>query len=171
MSSRTIEIPLHGKRAAGRVALIDEADHPLVMSYRWNVHESGLSAYAMAYRVGSGAAGRPSQNVTMHQLLTGWPMTDHVNHDGLDNRRVNLRPATKVLNAANSRPRGGTSKYRGVCWYARRSKWMVRIKINGRPRFLGYFADEEEAARRFDAVARAEWGVYACLNFPEGQPS
>lgn len=157
-------VPLHGKNAEGRAALVDDADYDLVMTYRWNANLRGNTTYAMAYRRGSG---RPSVNIMMHKLITGWPQTDHVNHDGLDNQRANLRPATQSQNQANALPRGGTSRYRGVCWFGRRDKWMARITISGRGVFLGYFTGEEDAARAYDHAALAAWGEYARPNFPK----
>jgi AP2 domain len=164
-------IPLYGKRAAGRVALIDDEDYKLVMAYRWNANLRGNTTYAMAYLRGSGAGGNPCANVMMHKLITGWPQTDHIDHNGLNNQRANLRPATQAQNQANSLPQQHSSRYRGVRWYRRVGKWMAQIKINGRAIHLGYFLIEEDAAHAYDRAALAAWGEYACLNFPGGVTS
>lgn len=164
-------VPLYGKKAAGRIALVDDEDYDLVMQHRWRVYEktgpgrrrtNGPYAWT-AIRRSDGRRTFPY----MHSLITGYLRTDHVNGDGLDNTRGNLRPATNSQNGANQRPvEGCTSRYKGVCWHQGRS-WLAQIKVDGHHRNLGYFADEDEAARAYDASALAAWGTYARLNFPE----
>ena len=161
-------VPLHGKVAAGRVTLVDDEDYELVMQYRWNVKEevrNGLphGPYAVtSYRV----AGK-IHILLMHKLITGWPRTDHVDHDGLNNQRSNLRPATNAQNQQNSRSGSGTSRYKGVCWAKRERKWRAVIRPDGVQRYLGYFDVEEDAARAYDAAALEIYGEYACVNFPD----
>lgn len=163
--SGVMEIPLYGDKAAGRVALIDAADYALVAPYRWQVHEvpeKNHGPYATA-RIG---VGRKAPRRYMHQLLTGNLLTDHENHNGLDNRRENLREATRGQNLANQRPgRRGSSDYKGVD--LRRGLWRARIKTGGREVFLGYHANPEAAARAYDLAATVAFGEFACLNFPE----
>jgi hypothetical protein len=112
----------------------------------------------------------------MHSLLTGWPRVDHANGDGLDNRRQNLRQATQQQNMRNSRKyRGGSSRYKGVCWKIRNQRWLAQIYVSEqdasgvptkRKLHLGTFTDQETAARAYDAAAREHFGEFACLNFP-----
>jgi hypothetical protein len=102
----------------------------------------------------------------MHRLITGWPLTDHKNHDTLDNQRYNLRPATKSQNSQNSRPRLETSsQYKGVCLV--RGRWRTYITLNAQRRWLGDFASELEAAFTYDEAARKLFGEYAYPNFAE----
>ncbi len=166
-------VPLHGKVAAGRVALVDDDDYDLVMAYRWFVVEKSRSGVGRRRDDGPYAkttVRHPDGHWTtarMHSLLTGWPQTDHKDHDGLNNQRSNLRPATQSQNAANQRPmEGRTSQYKGVSWKREYRKWLAKITIRKRGRHLGYFAVEEDAARAYDAAALAAWGEFACLNFP-----
>lgn len=163
-------VPLHGKKAAGRVALVDDADYDLVMPRRWWVLERkikgqrGRGPYAVTRIVK--ADGRRSL-ISMHQVITGYPMTDHKNHDGLDNRRSNLRPATKVQNGGNSRPYlGASSRYKGVHWHSQRRAWRAAINHQGKNRHLGTFSVEEDAALAYDIAARELFGEYAALNLP-----
>lgn len=160
-----IEIPLGGKKAAGRVALVDDEDYPLVSPYRWCVRETrpgpgrGIS--------GPYAVMTDSQNrqIRMHHLITGWPKVDHVNGNGLDNRRSNLRPADDTQNAQNRRRRiDATSRFKGVT--LRRERWYARITERGRRRLIGPFATDEAAARAYDDAARVAFGEFARLNFP-----
>lgn len=166
-------VPLYGQLAAGRVALVDDADYDLVMQHRWNVHETSkgpgrcpTGPYAITGTYRNGRAG----TMSMHALLTGYARTDHKNRNGLDNQRHNLRPATPSQNTANNPGKQGRrSRFKGVSWQASRQsprKWRAQIKA-GKFRHLGYFTDEAEAARAYDAAAREAFGEYAYLNFPD----
>jgi hypothetical protein len=88
---------------------------------------------------------------------------DHRNHNGLDNRRSNLRLATGHQNQGNRRPQGGSPRFKGV--YLSRSKWVAQIRFGGSKRYLGRFTVEEDAARAYDAAARLIFGEFACTNF------
>jgi hypothetical protein len=146
-------VPLYGKLAAGRVALVDDEDYDLVMQYRWNARIDGTRIYARS---------TSKRSVGMHSLITGWPMTDHRNGNGLDNQRSNLRSATKAQNNFNQRPRANTSsRFKGVTWNKRLGKWQAAIKVNGKSRHLGVFASEEKAAEAYRAASLAHQGEYA----------
>lgn len=151
-------IPLANGRG---FALIDDADAELVGRYSWHLHVTPHTNYADTWLTA------PRRKVLMHVLLMGQRGIDHINHDGLDNQRENLRVATQGQNLANQRPiRGGSSRYKGVSWHAQRSRWRADIRLAGRTRFLGYFTDQADAARAYDAAALTAWGEFAGLNFP-----
>jgi HNH endonuclease len=157
------EVPLYGKKAAGRVARVDAGDFDLVMQYRWHIGEQknipGQLPHVAYAKTNAGGGLR------MHNLITGWLFVDHIDHNGLNNRRSNLREATKAQNAANERKRPGcSSRYKGVIWQANR--WAARIEVGDEKRYLGRFISEEAAARAYDAAAREGFGEFACLNFP-----
>lgn len=166
-------VTLSGRKACGRVALVDDADYDLVSRYKWHVHEQDrgpgrrpMGPYARAgiYR----PSDRRTVMILMHILITGIHTgIDHANGNGLDNRRENLRPAGQRLNMANTRPIvGKSSRFKGVRLHE--GKWDARIRI-GRSVYLGKFDDEEAAARAYDAAALAAWGEFARLNFPPAQ--
>lgn len=167
------EIPLVGRRAQGRVALVDDADLPLVAGYRWRVWEQVRNGVKGGpYAVTTVATGRRGgRRLVMHTLLTGYRRTDHANGNGLDNQRANLRDADQSHNLANQgkgrRAATSTSRYKGVGRMANGS-WRARIKVNYQERHLGLFASEEDAARAYDAAAVAAWGEFARLNLPRG---
>jgi hypothetical protein len=166
MTSPAVLSPVaHVELAGGKgYALVDDADIELVAPYSWYRHSNGHGGfYARAYLPGSG---RGAPHGYMHQLLAGRG-ADHENGDGLDNRRANLRVATGSQNMANQGSRGGTSQYKGVGWHRGAGKWIARITVNYQGRHLGLFADEEAAARAYDAAAFEAWGEYARLNFPQ----
>jgi hypothetical protein len=151
------------------VSLIDATDRDLVSGYRWRPligHNGKVYAYTT----------RRGVTIYLHRLVASTPKgleTDHVNGDGLDNRRSNLRTATCPLNSANSwkpaRPDGAahTSRFKGVSWDKARNKWQSKINTHGTgTRNLGRYLSEEDAAQAYDAAAFAAWGDYARLNFP-----
>jgi hypothetical protein len=108
----------------------------------------------------------------MHREIITPPyplVVDHINHNGLDNRKANLRPATKSqnnINKPNIKRKGAHSKYRGVTLEKRINKWQAQIRAKGTHRVIGYFEDEIEAAKAYDAKARKYHGEFAVLNFP-----
>jgi hypothetical protein len=109
-------------------------------------------------------------NVRLHRLIMGVEdstlVVDHINRNGLDNRRSNLRIVTSQENRFNSRKTHtlkNTSIYKGV--QKRRNKWIARIGINRGRLFLGYFNTEEEAAKAYDKKALELYGDKAYTNF------
>jgi len=152
------EVQLGGKLAAGRVALVDDADMAMVSQYSWSIHRSKPGReYVRGFVRGSGG-----QRIYLHQLIAG-KGADHRNGDGLDNRRGNLRPAaTRSQNGANQGARKG--RYKGVFWSG--SAYIAQVQVNRHRQHLGSFRVEEDAARAYDAAALAAWGEFARLNFP-----
>jgi hypothetical protein len=167
-------IAFSGWKGRGRVALIDDEDLPLVAPHLWWIDESKRKSgslrgpYARTeFRRDDGRLVKPY----MHSLITGWPMTDHVNHNGLDNRRSNLRPATHAQNLHNQRLRdGGSSRYKGVCWHKRLGKWQAGLTIDSRYVYLGLYVREEEAALAYNTAALEAFGAYAYFNPVEPEP-
>jgi hypothetical protein len=149
-----------------RFAYVDDADFDRVMRCGWNPQttESRI-VYAGNKEVG-----------LMHRFILGDdapPRVDHRDLDGLNNRRENLRPATMAQNACNARKRTHrrgkptTSRYVGVRLDARTGRWRAAVTVDGKTKDVGYFADEEEAARARDAAARECYGAFARMNFPQ----
>lgn len=148
-----------------RVALIDETDEQLIRRYNWNVVIGKRLLYAFTVL-------ETRAPISMHRFLLKPPasvMVDHINHDGLDNRRCNLRLATRQQNAWNSRKadRTRTSNYKGVTyagWGKKRKRWRAIIFIKRRRVHLGYFHTQEEAAIAYNEAAQQAFGSFACLN-------
>lgn len=154
------EIPL----TQGCVALVDDADYEWLSQWPWHLHKnSGGRLYARRAR--RRAEPGDSHWIRMHRLILPPPPglhVDHINRDGLDNRRLNLRHCTPSQNQANRV--AVRSGYRGV----RRSGrgWAACF----RTKYLGTFATATAAASAFDAAAFAYFGPFARLNrdnFPE----
>jgi AP2 domain/HNH endonuclease len=165
------EIPLHGIHAQGRVALIDDEDYDLVAPHRWHVNRIATSRrlpYAITDVPAIGLR-RSYTSMSMHKLITGYRMTDHINRNTLDNRRSNLREVTSSQNQMNAKSRGGVSQFKGVRWRKDRSKWVAIITVDYKKKRVGSFDNEIDAARAYDNAALELFGEYALLNFPDGR--
>ena len=155
------------KLNGGFVALVDDDDEERVNEYNWNVQRAGRTHYART------VIGR--YIVSLHRyVVRAKPrlIIDHINGDGLDNRKCNLRSVTVSQNQMNARKpirrKGTTSIYRGVSFKpekAYRRPWRVRVYVKGRRIDVGCYADEEGAARAYDESAKQYFGEYARLNF------
>jgi hypothetical protein len=151
----------------GFVALVDDDDEKRVNKYNWNVQRAGRTHYARTVIGGS--------IVSLHRyVIRAKPrlIIDHISGDGLDNRKSNLRIVTVSQNQMNARKslrrKGTTSQYKGVSFKpekAYRRPWRVRIYVKGRRIDVGCYADEEDAARAYDAAAKRYFGEYAKPNF------
>lgn len=146
----------------GGVAIVDDADHEFLSQWSWYARKgSGQTTW---YAVSTGP-----EKLLMHRvILLPSPSreVDHINHDGLDNRRCNLRSCSTAENQHNNRPIKGSSKFKGVD--RRGDRWRARIRVHGSPIYIGVFRSEELAAAAYDEAARLHFGDFACLNFPGG---
>lgn len=155
----------------GKHAIVDPDDFDWLSTHKWYAVRRSGTFYAA--RAGPRRKGKAKPVILMHRriLKVGRGMVvDHINHNGLDNRRANLRPATLAKNSRNRRKfktAGHYSKYKGVTWYKSKKKWAALIMANRKSKFLGYFDDEIEAGRAYDAAARERHGKFAALNFTE----
>jgi hypothetical protein len=155
----------------GGVALVDDEDYGLVSRFRWRRKAGGKGSkveYASTF------VSETRKNVGMHQLLLGIKpsMTiDHIDRDGLNNQRSNLRHATKAQQEYNKEKKAGTlHKYKGVSKYPHKTEnaksWQARARLNGKDYSLGYHRTEEEAARAYDAFMSKHCSEIIVLNFP-----
>lgn len=158
----------------GRVAIIDDADAHLAARYRWCLIIPGKRADGSDREYACTRFKREDGTKAMiylHRAVLGEPppgmVCDHINGNGLDNRRENLRFVSKSLNGINARKFGGkvTSKYKGVSLDKLGKKWDCRITINRKQVYLGVYATEEDAARRYDEEAVKHYGEHAVTNF------
>ncbi|MGA2915999.1 MAG: AP2 domain-containing protein [Sedimentisphaerales bacterium] len=153
------------KLTKGKFAKVDPEDYHKLAQYDWHLEESKnrKNCYAVQYE--------DSRYVKMHRVIMNAPagkIVDHINGDGLDNTKRNLRIATYAQNSYNKRlKKKGTSKYKGVYFYKQTNKWASHINYNNKRLHLGYFDNEQDAARAYDNAAKIYHGDFAVLNFPD----
>ena len=151
----------------GKVAKVDDGDFDWLNQWKWSAHKNRNTFYAVrAVRVGL-----KQKFLFMHRLILGLDFgdkrqADHINMDGLDNRRENLRIVTASENRCNrGKTKANTSGYKGVSWHKQLKKWRADIQVNGKFKHLGLFYDPVEAARAYDLAAKRLHGDFATTNF------
>ncbi len=162
------------KLTQGYVALIDPEDYERVAVRRWRakVDERYGLVYAICHVPGTGRHGKCER---LHRFILGvkpGQIVDHINGDGLDNRKANLRICTNAQNIRNQRPhatRKTISKFKGVTRCNGRG-YRAQIMVNYRKINLGTYTTPEAAASAYDAAARQHHGAFARPNFPEATP-
>lgn len=143
----------------GMTALFSPEDYDLVKCHNWYVSPSRGIRYACR----RAKAFEGKHTIRMHRHISDDCQVDHINSDGLDNRRENLRKCTQAENTRNTRPWGGVS-YKGVDFHKITGKYRARIRIDGATRQLGVFDDPESAARAYNDAAMKVFGQFAYLN-------
>lgn len=155
----------------GKYAIVDTGDYEWLSRWKWYCDKAERTYYAKR---------RDYENdgkiISMHRIILGLNgnvnlQADHINSNGLDNRRSNLRSCTKAENQRNQQIqlRKKTSRYKGVFFSSLRKKWLSRIKLNQKVMCCGTFTSEAEAAKAYDAKALHLFGEFARLNFPPKQ--
>ena len=145
----------------GYEAIIDAEDVHLVDGFCWHALPYGYSTYASRQK----NIGGNRKNFHMHRVIAQTPdhlFTDHIDGDGLNNRRANLRNATCAQNNSNKKLRSdNTSGLLGVSWHKRDEKWAAQIATGGKTIHLGYFLSPREAHEAYSAAAKSLHGEFA----------
>lgn len=149
---------------SGDKVLIDIDDYRKFRKRKWFTRKDGRTKYVYT---GQGDAREKS----LHRLILGLSkddktLVDHINGNGLDNRKANLRTCTQAQNSQNSRRRkDNQSGYKGV--HREKGKWIAKIKHNGITYRLGAFGNKKEAAKAYDKKATDLFGDFALVNNPQ----
>lgn len=149
---------------AGRTVLFDKEDSHHFEQLIWTVRMSGTTCYVQrcVYRDGKYVGVE-----SLHRLVTNCPsdmVVDHINGDGLDNRRANLRVCTQAENVRNRRIHSNNrSGFKGVYFDPSSTirSWRAKISINGKRIRLGRYASAEEAHKAYKAAAKQYHGEFA----------
>lgn len=153
------------KLTQGKVALVDDGDFEHISQFNWGAYRDRNTWYAKRDDFSTGK----KRTIRLHREVmkvndTPGILIDHVDRNGLNCQKNNLRHCSKSQNNANRRS-AGTSKYLGVSWKKRQKKWESNIRINGTPKHLGCFNEEVDAAKAYDAAAKVHHKEFANLNF------
>lgn len=149
------EIPL----SQGYVALVDDDFFDVLSRYKW---------YYVDGKAGTHIDGNRNHTY-MHQLIMATANThlivDHIDRNGLNNQRSNLRLCNTSQNIANSGPRtNNTSGFKGVYFCNQTRKWRAEIKYLGKKKCLGRYATKVEAALAYNVGAKQYFGEFAYQN-------
>ena len=159
-------------------AIIDTADWERAKEHRWFIHMSAVSSTPYVFTHiphpdgGRTKTGRNKRKtgLMMHHLVLGKKpekgmITDHINRNGLDNRKENLRFVTHSQNGANTKARkNSSSQYLGVAWNSAREQWVVMCQHEGKKHWGGRFKCEHQAALAYNKKAKELHGEFANLN-------
>jgi len=146
----------------GKFAIVHAEDYEWLSQYKWCALKTHDNKFYAVRR-------KNNKTIIMHRQIMNAPaglVVDHIDGNGLNNRRTNLRICTQAQNIHNSRPRRNrSSKYKGVFWNKTNKKWIVTIHKGDKRIYLGGFDDEIEAALAYDRKATELFGEFAYLNF------
>ncbi len=146
----------------GKFATVDAKDYYRLAQFQWFAEFGGRTFYAVRKQNG--------KSIKMHRYIMSAPshlVVDHIDHNGLNNCRANLRLCSFAQNMRNVVSNvGATSTYKGVHWNKRMKRWAASIQFEKKQYHLGYFTDETEAAKAYDKKASQLHRQFACLNFP-----
>lgn len=154
------EIPL----TQNKFALVDIKDFDYLNQFKWCTHKQRNTYYAVRSIKKNGKKAL----LLMHREILKPPKgmcTDHINGDGLDNRRGNLRICSNSQNLMNrGKQKNNASGFKGVWWQKIERKWQAQIQVNKKVISLGYYPTKECAAIAYNEAATKYHGEFARLN-------
>ncbi len=147
----------------GKKAIVDNNIYEELRKHRWYTFNGLKTDYAAS------KIGLRGKTVFMHRMILPPPkgmFVDHINHNGLDNQRNNLRICDASQNQQNrGKNKSNLTGYKGVSWDKTRNKWKAQIMINRKQLCIGRYKTAEEAAHAYDKAAKELHGEFAETNF------
>jgi hypothetical protein len=147
-------------------SLVDDDDFKALSKHKWYAIKTSYG-YTAA-RSCSCPLVKQRPTILMHRQITSCPRdmdVDHINHQTLDNRKLNLRICTHSQNLRNMLIHKSNSQFKGCNRAKQDKKWRARITINYKEIHLGYFNSEKDAAKAYDRAAIKHFGEFAKTNF------
>lgn len=154
----------------GKEATVDNIDYSWASQFRWQALESKRKGsqsvwYATRKESHSGPTLYMHREIAMRMGLNGRFVVDHVDRNGLNNARNNIRKCLQRQNLTNRcKSLGKSSRFKGVYFYKRLQLWCARIKLPSKFIHLGYFDRESDAAKKYNEQAIIHFGEFALLN-------
>lgn len=150
------------KITKNKEVLVDDEDFDKVNQHKWYAHEAPSTCYARHDF-------SRKNKVYMHRFILGLDKNDkydvdHIDGDGLNNQKNNLRKSLHYQNCCNQKLNiRNTTGYKGVCYFDK--KYIAYIQVNKKRKTLGYYDSLEEAAKVYDEAAKKYHKEFARLNF------
>lgn len=162
-----MEIPLAGNVGKGKSIIVSPCDFERVKAHKWWMKTTNGKEYIRSYDY----IDHKQKVISLHRFIMQPKQNeevDHINGNGLDNRRENLRVCTTAENVRNVPKRKDCkSKYKGTVFVKNLNRWRARIQVNGKRYYSSCsYKTEEEASERFNEMAIQYHGEFARLNFP-----
>ena len=155
---KEIQLSRHGKNKGKYAALVDDEDFDFLNLQSWYVSIEKSNIYARGII-------NKEKHTYLHNYIMKHKGVDHIDGNGLNNQKSNLRICTQRQNLMNQRPkRNSSSKYKGVSFNKKNKRWISNIMINGSPKYLGSFRFEIDAAKAYNEHAKKYFCQYAKLN-------
>lgn len=168
----------------GDIVWVDDEDYPILSRYKVStINDPKCRTKYARIKINK-------EGIGVHKIVLGLPVydsriTDHINGNGMDNRKCNLRICTHAENMRNRRKnKNSKSRFKGVILengsrkifkkdgsyrIKKRKRWRASIRFNGK-NYRKRASNEIEAAKKYDEMAKKLHGEFALLNFPYGAP-
>jgi hypothetical protein len=155
------KIIINSKKHGKHTVLVDNEDYPIVSKIKWTLKKHHHKKIYVHF-------GIDKTTITLHRMVMGFPkrrQIDHIDFNGLNNQKNNLRLCINEQNARHRRkPKNNTSGYKGVTTPKNSKKYKATIVFNYKSIYLGYFNTAIEAAKAYNTAALKYFGEFAKLN-------
>lgn len=156
----------------GKQTIVDDKLFEFLNEWKWSVDRRG---YACRSQKANEITDGVRHQIFLHRVVTECPKgleVDHINHDTLDNRLVNLRVCTRGQNARNRvLQKNNSSGFTGVSWSSSRQTWIASIRDGVKQRYLGSSRDPLKAAKLYEKAAKKTYGLFINKNRFPGENS